>query len=287
MKVSVVVCTKNEEKNIGRCLGSLLGQDYPREDLELVVVDHKSTDKTRSIARQYTENVYRLANEAALSGIKNFRGAQLNFGVIRASGEIIFYPDSDMTFDPGLIREAVDLLKSHDALYVPEVVCGRGLFGKIRNFERGFYNSTCVDAVRFVKKSVFEAVGGFDEKNIVFGFDDWDFTKTLKKNSYRLGSAVRKLYHHEEGLTLWSYLAKKRDYAKTFESYLEKWGKDDPDVRRQFSPWYRFLGVFIEGGKGRRLFSKPHLALGMFCLRILVGLSFLSGKISASSLWKD
>ena len=287
MKVSVVVCTKNEERNIGRCLESLLGQKYPREDLELIVVDNKSVDRTRSIARQYTENVYRLTDEVDLAGVKNFRGAQLNFGASKATGGTIFYPDADMTFDEGLVKEATGLLEKYDALYVPEVVHGRGLFGKIRNFERGFYNSTCVDAVRFVKKSVFEKVGGFDEKKIVFGFDDWDFTKTLKKNNHRLGSTVEKLYHHEEGLTLGSYLAKKREYAKTFESYIEKWGGDDPDVRRQFSPRFRFLGVFIEGGKWRRLLSKPHLALGMFCLRILVGVSFLSGKMSASSLWRD
>jgi len=287
MKVSVVVCTKNEEQNIGRCLKSLLEQDYPGENLEIIVVDNNSLDRTRSIARQYTENIHRLADEVDLSGVKNFRGAQLNLGVKKAAGEIIFYPDADMTFDPRLIKQAVDLLEGRDALYVPEVVHGHGLFGRIRNFERGFYNATCVDAVRFVKKSIFESVGGFDEKKVVFGFDDWDFTKTLKKRDYRLGTTVEKLHHHEEGLTLGSYVIKKRDYAKTFESYLEKWGREDPDVRRQFSLYYRFLKVFVEEGRWRRVLSKPHLALGMFCLRILVGLSFLSGKISASSLWKD
>lgn len=287
MKVSVVVCTKNEEQNIGRCLESLLGQDYPKGDLEVIVVDNGSTDKTKSIARQYTEKVYCLADEVDLSSVKNFRGAQLNFGVSKASGDAIFYPDADMTFDEGLIEGAVDLLREHEALYVPEVVCGRGLFGKIRSFERGFYNATCIDAVRFVKKSVFEAIGGFDEKNIVFGFDDWDFTKTLKKKGCRLGTTVKKLYHHEEELTLRLYIAKKRDYAKTFESYIKKWGKDDPDVSLQFSPWYRVVGIFVREGGWRKLLSKPHLALGMFCLRVLVGISFLSGKMSASSLWKD
>lgn len=287
MKVSVIVCTKNEEQNIGRCLESLLGQSHSQGDLELIVVDNSSVDRTKDIARRYTNNVYSLADEVSLDGVKNFRGAQLNFGVSKASGEIVFYPDADMTFDGGLTEEAVGLLREHDALYVPEVVHGRGLFGKIRNFERGFYNTTCIDAVRFVKKSVFEAVGGFDEKNVVFGPDDWDFTKTLKKSGYRLGSAVEKLYHHEEGLTLREYIAKKLEYAKTFESYIEKWGKSDPDVGKQFSPWYRFFGVFVEEGKWRRFLSRPHLALGVLCLRVPVGISFLLGKMSASSLWRD
>lgn len=287
MRISVIVCTRNEAENINRCLESLLRQDYPQEDLELIVVDNGSVDQTREIARRYTDEVYNLFEETDLAGVKNFRGAQLNFGVGKASGEAIFYPDADMTFDEGLIKEAAGLLEEYDALYVPEVVYGRGMFGNIRNFERGFYNATCVDAARFVKKAVFEAVGGFDEKNIAFGFDDWDFTKTLKKNDYRLGSTVERLHHHEEGLMLRSYIAKKREYARTSESYIEKWGKDDSDVRRQFSPLYRFFGVFIENGRWRRLLPKPHLALGMFCLRVLVGLSFLSGRIAAPSLWRD
>lgn len=280
-RVSVVVCTRNEEPNIGRCLESLLYQDYPRDKIELIVVDIESSDQTRAVARKYADKVYDLAKSTSLVAVKNFRGAQLNFGVSKATGSIIFYPDADMTFDSGLIKEAVNLLEKHDSLYVPEIIRGRGFFGKIRNFERSFYNATCIDAVRFVKKSVFEVVGGFDEKNVVFGPDDWDFTKTLKKSGYRLGSAAEKLYHHEEGLTLREYIAKKLDYAKTFESYIEKWGKDDPDVRRQFSPWYRFFGVFVGEGKWRRFFSRPHLALGVLCLRVPVGISFLLGKMIA------
>jgi len=284
MKVSVIICTKNEEQNIERCLRSLLEQNYPREYLEIIVADLGSTDGTKDVARKHTSDVYDVTKEVDLTAVKNFRGAQLNFGVGKATGEIIFYPDADMTFDPGLIREAVGLIKNYDALYVPEVVYGQGFFGRIRNFEREFYNATCIDAVRFVKKAVFEKAGGFDEKRIVFGFDDWDFTKTLKKHNYRLGTTSKKLHHHEEGLTLGTYIAKKRNYAKTFESYIQKWGREDADVRRQFDPWYRVFRIFVEKGGWKKLLSKPHLALGMFVLRFLVGLSFLSGR---ASLWKD
>ena len=283
--VSVIICTKNEARHIGNLLESLRTQNYPQESIEVIVVDNQSGDLTRDIARRYANKVYNITDERDLTKIKNFRGAQLNFGVSKSLGEIIFYPDADMTFDTSLIKEAVGLLRrSCDALYVPEVVCGRGFFGKIRNFERSFYNTTCVDAVRFVKKSVFEAVGGFDERNIAFGFDDWDFTKMLKKGGFRLGTTTKKIYHHEEWLTLVSYIAKKHKYAKTFEGYIKKWGRDDPDVRRQFGFWYRFFGVFTEKGKWQRLLSQPHLALGVFFLRILVGLSFLSGR---ASLWRD
>jgi glycosyltransferase involved in cell wall biosynthesis len=288
IKVSVIVCTRNEGRNIGRCLESLQRQNYPKEALEILVVDNASNDKTREIARRYTAKVYSLPREVDLSTVKNFRGAQLNLGVSRSSGELIFYPDADMTFDPDLVREAVSFFDRVDALYVPEVVCGRGVFGRVRNFERSFYVGTCIDAVRFVRREVFAAVGGFDERRIAFGFDDWDFSKSIRAKHYRLGTTKHYLYHHEDRLNLRTYLRKKRRYARTAADYIAKWGRDDPDIRRQFSPYYRFWGIFTEEGKWRRLLSRPHLALGVFALRLLVGLSFfLSDREEALCLWRD
>ena len=132
--VSVIITTKNEEKNIEHCLKSILQQSYPRDRIEIIVVDNNSTDKTKEIVRKYTDKVFDLAKEVNLNEIKNFRGAQLNFGVNRANGEIIFYPDADMTFDKNLIVDAVEKLNNSNALFVPEIICGKGLFGIITNF---------------------------------------------------------------------------------------------------------------------------------------------------------
>lgn len=273
-QISVVICTRNEETNIGRCLASLRQADYPAERMEVIVVDN-SQDRTGEIARSAGAAVYRVADEADLSKTRNLRGGQLNFGVSRATGEIIFYPDADMTFDPNLLREVAAKLGEFDALYVPEVVRGRGWFGTVRNFERSFYNGTCVDAVRFVKKSVFEKVGGFDERDIVFGPDDWDFTLTLQGAGFKLGMTTAEITHREEALTLRRYISKKGHYAETFCGYIDKWGRAHPIIRKQFSPWYRVLGIFLEDGKWRRFLSRPHLALGVLFLRFLVGMSYL------------
>jgi CheY-like chemotaxis protein len=63
-----------------------------------------------------------------------------------------------MTFHADLIKEAVELLHENDALFVPEKICGTGLFGKIREFERSFYNGTSIDGVRFVTKEAFSEI---------------------------------------------------------------------------------------------------------------------------------
>jgi len=272
--VSVIIATKNEEKNIGNCLESIKNQTYPK--IEIIVVDLNSTDNTRKIAQGYTK-VLNLA-EADNLRVKNLRGAQVNFGVKKSRGDIIFFPDADMTFSPNLVSEAVELLEKYDALYVPEVICGKGFFGKIRNFERGFYNKTCIDAVRFVRRNTFLAVGGFDEKDIAFGPDDWDLTKMIKQKTRRLTITQSPIYHHEEELDFNIYLRKKAKYVPTFEDYIKKWKKDNQEMRKQLGTYYRAIGVFIENGKWLRMLMHPVLTLGMYYLRSRVGLNYWRTK---------
>ena len=273
--VSVVIATKNEEKNIGNCLDSIKNQTYP--NIEIIVVDSNSIDKTKKIAKKYTKKVYDIKG-LNLSKIKNFRGAQINLGVKKSKGDFIFFPDADMTFDKNLVEEVVKKSNKFDAFYVPEIIYGKGFFGKIRNFERSFYNGTCIDAIRFVKRDLFLKVRGFDERNIVFGPDDWDFTKKIKKITNRLSITESKKYHHEEWLDIKTYLNKKKEYANTFEGYVKKWGENDPNVKKQLGPFYRLFGVFIENRKWIKLLRRPILVFGMYWIRLRVGLNYVMGE---------
>ena len=54
--ISIIITTKNEEKNIKNILESLKQQTY--KSVEIIVVDNNSTDKTKEIARQYTSLIY-------------------------------------------------------------------------------------------------------------------------------------------------------------------------------------------------------------------------------------
>jgi chlorobactene glucosyltransferase len=50
--IAVIVPARNEARNIGRCLEGLLGQQYPRERLSIIVVDDNSTDDTAKIVSE-------------------------------------------------------------------------------------------------------------------------------------------------------------------------------------------------------------------------------------------
>ena len=72
-------------------------------------------------------------------------------------------------------------------------------------------------------------------------------------------------------------LEKKAYYTKSFAAYKEKW-RGHIAVRRQFSPWYRFVGVFIENGKWKKILRHPILFLGVIFERVAVGLVYLFNK---------
>lgn len=284
--VSVIVTTKNEEINIANCLESIKRQNYPQDKIEIIVVDNNSTDRTKEIAKKYTDKVYNFGPE---------RSAQRNFGVKQAIGKYILYLDADMILSEDVISECVEKCEQGDyiALYTPERIvsissenlnnlcnlnfnlCNQPFWIKVRDFERSFYNATVIDCVRFICRDKFLETGGFDED--LTGPEDWDFDRRIKQVG-KIGIINSPIYHNEEEFNLKKYIKKKSYYARSFNKYIQKWGKDDPVVKKQLGACYRILGIFIKNNKEwKKLFMHPFLSTGMFFLRFLVGLNFLMG----------
>lgn len=284
--VSVIITTKNEEKNIENCLKSIKSQTYPRKKVEIIVVDNNSTDRTKEIAKRFTDKVYNKGPE---------RSAQRNFGVEKAKGKYILYLDADMTLSKKVVGECIDKCENEDciALYIPERIvnlssnqlsnlwnqsfnlCNQNFWTKIRDFERSFYNATCIDCVRFVRRDKFLKIGGFDEN--LTGPEDWDFDRRIREVG-KVNIINSSIYHNEKEFNLRKYLSKKSYYVKSLSQYIQKWGENDLIVKKQLGFWYRFFGVFIKNKKWKKLLRHPLLTLGMYLLRIMVGVKFLSKK---------
>jgi glycosyltransferase involved in cell wall biosynthesis len=274
--VSVIINTKNEERNIQNCLESIGGQSFPISEIEVLVVDNNSTDKT-------LEMVQECITRYAPLNIKLFnwgpeRSAQKNFGVEKSRGEYFIHLDADMTLSRDVIFECVETMDSDPdlvGLYIPEIVLGESYFCQVRRFERNFYDGTVIDGLRFIRKDKFLKAGKFDEN--LYACEDWDLDKRLKKLS-RVAVIKSALYHHEEDFNLKKYLAKKEYYSHNFETYISKWGKNDPDIRKQFGFYYRFIGIFVENKKWKKIIAHPILVIGIIFLRILVGITFTKNK---------
>ncbi len=112
---------------------------------------------------------------------------------------------------------------------------------------------------------------------------DSDFGAFLKERGIEPSAYGTCIYHNESEFILTKYLKKKKYYAETFSPYIKKWGKNDPDLKKQFGFLYRYFIVFIENGKWKRLLMHPILSFGMYFLRILVGLILILNKTKRSS----
>ena len=262
--ISVIVTTKEEAKNIRQCLTSIEDQSY--KNIEIIVVDNYSKDLTLRFAKSYTDNIYLKGNE---------RSSQRNFGIKKAKGKYIIYLDADMRLQLNLIEECVKQIQDVDALYVSERIMGTSFLSQIRRFERSFYDATAIDCVRFMKRSAFIKVGGFNES--VSGPEDWWLDKSLKQQGYKFALLKNSYINHDESnIILKDYLDKKSYYAKSFNKYVDKWGADNEDIKKQLGFYYRFIGVFTENQKYKKIFKHPILFCGIMYLRILVGWRYLN-----------
>ncbi|OGE34556.1 hypothetical protein A3C32_04400 [Candidatus Daviesbacteria bacterium RIFCSPHIGHO2_02_FULL_41_14] len=212
--VSVIVTTRNEELVIERLLKSIKHQTYKK--IEVILVDNKSTDKTKQIARKYTTHIYDYGPE---------RSAQRNLGLKKANGEMILFLDADMELKVDLIEKSVKLFKTKqiDAIVIPEQSVASNIWEQIKAYERFFYNrkgDPITDAARFFKKKVLDKIGGYDTS--ITGPEDWDLPERVKKSGYQIGRVRSLIYHYERIPSLVSLLRKKYYYGLGTHSYLKK-----------------------------------------------------------------
>ncbi len=104
--VSVVICARNEEKVIRRCLDSLMLLDYPGDKLEILLVDDESEDSTMDIFREYTvqDTFFRVLSTAGEPHDLPAKQRPLNLGIQKSSGEIVLVTDADIAVRPGWIK---------------------------------------------------------------------------------------------------------------------------------------------------------------------------------------
>ena len=113
--VSVVIPARNEERNIERCVRSVLTATYPR--LEVIVVDDHSTDATGDIARRIAAEDMRvrvISNPDLPNGWFGKQWACDN-GARESKGEIILFADADTTQSTDLVTRSVNMIQRRNA----------------------------------------------------------------------------------------------------------------------------------------------------------------------------
>jgi glycosyltransferase involved in cell wall biosynthesis len=218
--ISVIIPTKNEEEVISACINSILTQTY--KNIEIIVVDNKSTDNTCKIVREFmnkNKNVYLYSKGPE-------RSAQRNYGAKKAKGEYFLFIDADMTLSKKVLAECITNIQISDKtgmVVIPEISIPHSYWGRIKAFEREYYfesGSEGIEAARFFAREAYESVGGYDES--LTGPEDWDLPESIIEKGYGRKRIKEVMYHTEKPYSLWDLLKKKYYYAQNSEKYLKK-----------------------------------------------------------------
>lgn len=135
--VSVVIPARNEAANIGPCLRAILGGTYPKELMEIVVVDDFSDDGTASIAEQYAAGAacpVRVFRLDAASGAGFGKKSAIEYAVAQARGTLIATTDADGVAPPGWLLYLAALQETRR----PKAIAAPVMFQGDRNLLQHF-----------------------------------------------------------------------------------------------------------------------------------------------------
>jgi len=166
VKISIITAVYNNENTIRDAIESVLSQTH--DDLEYVVIDGKSTDKTLDIINEYKEQIDVIISEKD-AGIYD----ALNKGIANATGGVVCFLHSDDIYEDEKVVEKVNALfeeKHVDSVYGDLVYVNKSNINRVvRYWKSGEFTQKKLKngwmpphPTFFVKKEVYKQHGGFD-----------------------------------------------------------------------------------------------------------------------------
>jgi len=166
MKISIITAVYNNESTIRDAIESVLSQTH--NDIEYIVIDGKSTDKTFEIINEYKENIDIIVSEKD-AGIYD----ALNKGIANATGDVVCFLHSDDIYEDEKVVEKVNNLfekKDVDSVYGDLVyVKKEDIMNVVRFWKSGEFTQKKLKngwmpphPTFFLKREVYENYGSFD-----------------------------------------------------------------------------------------------------------------------------
>jgi succinoglycan biosynthesis protein ExoA len=210
VRIDVVISTLNEERYVERCLEHVLGQDYPRDLVSVVLVDGGSTDRTVDLAQRLAAQDARL--DVVADGRRRTLPEALNVGIARGSGELVAKIDAHGYPAKDFLRRAVDAFADggddvacvggrpeqtgETAWGVAAALARTSRFGTGGSVYAGTSQRELVDTVQcgVYRREALDRVGGFDD-SMAYGEDD-ELNWRLREAGYRilLDDSIRFVY---------------------------------------------------------------------------------------------
>ena len=139
---SVLIDTYNHERFIAQAIESVLEQDFPAAERQVIVVDDGSTDRTPEIVKQFEPQVRLLRKE------NGGQASAFNAGIPECQGEVIAFLDGDDWWAPGKLRRVVEALHAEQEVGI----VGHGIVNVRRDGSQ--QEETLRDGFRFQANSI-------------------------------------------------------------------------------------------------------------------------------------
>ena len=178
-KVSILIPAYNEQEGIVRTIESALKLDYPKDKLEIIVVDDGSQDKTYELAKKFVSSKDPIVK--VFTKKNGGKASALNLAIKECSGEIVVSMDADTFVRPDALKKMVGYFYSDEVMSVsPSMAVYKpsGLWGRIVQIEyfmgvflrKSFATMNAIHvtpgAFSAYRKKFFEKYGGYDVGNI-------------------------------------------------------------------------------------------------------------------------
>ncbi len=255
--ISIICPIYNEEKCIAQCLDSIIRQDYPHDQMEVLMVDGMSTDRTREIVQDYAEKypfIFLLDNPKQIVPIG------LNIAIRIAKGEVIIRMDAHASYPDNYFSALVEKLYALNAdnvgglcrtLPAKETPVCEAIAAALSSpfgmgdshFRIGTNKEMQVDTVPFgcFRREVFDRIGYFDEE-LVRNQDDEFNGRIIKYGGriYLIPSVVIDYYARD---TIGKVSTMFYQYGLFKPLVSKKLG--NPTTARQFFPFFFVLGLIV------------------------------------------
>ena len=195
-KISIVITLYNLGSFITECINSI--GDFDKDEVEVIIVNDGSTeeDTLKVLDSLRTRNDINILDQEN-GGVANAR----NNGILMAKSDYILSVDADNLITQDYYLKGIELLDAQPsvgAVYSDVIVFGeKEERRKLSDFNPNvFFGVNYIDNCALFRKSIWESIGGYDEKMPISGYEDWDFWMGVYESGYQLIHIPEFLFHY-------------------------------------------------------------------------------------------
>ena len=238
--VSVIIPTRNSETTLLKCLRSVAKQDYQIE--EMIVVDNFSTDRSVSIAKEYS-----IKSKIPVIVIEKKQntgvGSSYNLGVSKSKSKfiVLLHSDSCPAKPTEMQKLIAPFLKSKNIVATyPTAIVPKSVWETYNFWQKYRFTRLLGKEIGFngkfdcIRKDIFEKIGGFDEERFArdeaIGGEDADLFLRLKKFGELVHSTAEVIHYHYLGsnYSLKDHIKTRKMLARTYGRLIRVQGKSLP-----------------------------------------------------------